>query len=285
MRDDRESHDVSDIFKALRESPVEEQFDREAVWVRLQADMRAGDPADVAAPGFWRRLYPGAWSLGWQLAGAAAVVLAVSALLMPAFRALEGDDMGDDLVAGTAAPEAASPAEPPPGPAIGPEPLVIVPDDALEVAPESSDAPELPVEGYRLDLRLVAVAAGTDAAALPAAGAGGADALRDILATLRASLPDRSFALVGSWAGVLAPGAQRADLDDRTEIRFESVQEEDGDAVVIHDVRLASTGALVAERLALQPGRVTVIGVPGAGGERLLALRLQRIAAPDSQRR
>lgn len=259
MDEEHRPDEITDVFEMLREQP-DRDVDLEGGWRRLQARIQT-EEATAAEPvsSAWRRWGPGRWSQPWQLAGAAAAIGMVAALTV--FTVGPGGASGGSEGRVTES--------------LVEQPLVVVP----EASEPASERVEGALIGYRLDLRLVRV--GPESSMPRTAGAGDADPLRDILSTLRAALPDQGFELVDSWKGEVAGGAQRAAMESGHAFVFETVRDPDSGQVRLRQVRTeGAAGALVADELALEPGRVYVIGVPGPDGERLLAVRLERATGP-----
>jgi hypothetical protein len=277
MHDER-SHDNSGnsgdgngperAFRLLRQRPTDE-LDSDALWRRIEGDLEPR-PAGwfarlVAAMGVGDGPF-GGWAPSVPQFAAAAViaVLAVGTVwLAPTLMTSTGAAAG----AGQLVPLAGGVGE--------------------------GDAASTLAQGWALDVRLVrgyTGAAPSDALVSAADGAGGADRLSDLRGALAGLLPFEEIALVGAWRGAIEPGsgATLARLSDAFELRFDARSATGG--LSLSDVLLAGAGRpLVADALALTPGRPYLFGVQAEGedtetGSLVLAVRLLPVSAPTPQR-
>jgi len=265
--DEQEASDKRDlgsgpekVFRILKTRPTDE-LDSGALWRRIEGDLepRAASWIDrVAAAIGLGGLQPATLRLAGV--GAVAILLVAVVWLAPG---LSGPEVpatpGDDLLAdGGAAANGA-----------GPMPVNTQPAWILDVRLVRGYSGELPA----------------DAMASAGAGAGGADRLADLRGALDGLMPFGEFALVGQWQGALdatdgAAGSEAmiARLSDSFELRFAA--ESAGTGVNLADVFLDGAGRpLVADELALTPGRPYLFGVQAEGedsdtGSLVLAVRL-----------
>jgi hypothetical protein len=261
------------IFRTLRNRPTDE-LDSEALWRRIEGDLEP-HPASlldrVAAALGMGGMQPAALRLA-ALGAVAAIVMA-----------------GAWLVPGLIGPDGARAELGAPG--------------LTAAAPEIPATDAAAAGAWILDVRLVRGyegAAPADAMISAGAGAGGADALTDLRGRLDDLLPYPELALVGRWQGAVTGSATGADassvdssgeqatarLSDTFALRFAAAAEEAG--VSLSGVMLDGAGRpLVAEQLALVPGRDYLFGVQAEGedaetGSLVLAVRLLP-ATPDPE--
>ena len=270
------------VFQTLKDRPTEE-LDSGALWRRIEDGLepRAASWLDRAAVAIG---LGGMQPVTRRLAGVGAVVVVVVGIvwLAPAARdpgspaATRNDVAADGSAAAAVGAITASP----------PAELVPLTDHAGAAATE----PAMPANtqpAWVLDLRLVRGYSGAmpvDAMVSAGAGAGGADLLADLRGALDGLIPFDEIALVGQWQGVVdttgggATAATFARLSDSFELRF--VAESAGTGVHLADVLLDGAGRpLVADQLALAPGRPYLFGVQAEGedsgtGSLVLAVRL-----------
>lgn len=276
---DERERDATRIFRELKNRPTPE-LDSEQAWRRLRTRMPARAPRRA-------NLFLPAGRLSWALAATAVLAVALVAMWPAALdEATSPVDGSSDLVllADAAPVDARSVVTATPGP---------------EGEPATASS-ALALAGLELEIRLVQGYDGTPPpGARPEglAGAGGASEVADVRATLRAILPFPELAMLGSWRGEVTPGAGSAALSETYGLEFELVQAAvaaagDGaapsatrDQPLLRGVRLVGGGQpLVAEELALEPGRLYLFGVREQGsepGSLVLAIRLHQPVPPN----
>jgi len=287
------------VFRTLKDRPADE-LDSGALWRRIEGDLepRAESWIDrVAAAIGLGGLQP--VTLRFAGVGAVAVLIVGIVWLAPGLVGPGGlggpgaatlpAPVGGTVADGAAADGAAVMATDSPAELI---PLTEYPDTAAtEPVMPTNDRP-----AWILDVRLVRGYSGdvpADAMVSAGAGAGGADSLADLRAALDGLMPFDEIALVGQWQGAVdttggpeGVTATIARLSDSFELRFAA--ESAGTGVNLADVLLDGAGRpLVADQLALTPGRPYLFGVQAEGedsdtGSLVLAVRLLP-ADPDGQ--
>lgn len=270
------------IFRTLKGRPTDE-LDSGALWRRIEGSLepRAASWLDRAAAAIG---LGGLQPVALRLAGAGAVAVLIVGVVWLA-PGLNGPGSpvtsGDAIVADGSAVDDS-------GTMMANLPAKLVPLTEYDGA-ESSE-PILPTNdqpAWILDIRLVRGYSGAlpaDAMVSAGAGAGGADRLADLRAALDGLMPFDDIALVGQWQGALDTttsgegAAMIARLSDSFELRFAA--ESAGTGVNLADVLLDGAGRpLVADQLALTPGRPYLFGVQAEGeasdtGSLILAVRL-----------
>ena len=274
MRDERDRQEQDrgpeEIFRALKDRPTPE-LDSGAVWTRLQARLEK-PPQGLAAR--IRDFFVGEGQPGWRWApvGLAALVMAVSWWMLPP------QPVGDGAVVDLPDPPAAASRSEAENTGAD-EALVLLADAGDEAVAESAAEAPTPTMSMALDARLVRGYDGAmPADALPAAalGAGGADPLADLRATLAGVVPTSEYALVGRWRGEIdAEGTDAAEATVSDRYRLSYRVERTATGLRLLDVRLLGEGTpLIADAIDLEPGRLYVFGAGGADPDLVLALRL-----------
>jgi len=250
------------LFRGLRERPTDE-MDSTALWRRIEGDL---EPRASS----WTARLSAALGLGtYQPAMAQLVAAGVVAVLLLGVVWFAPVIMAPG---GAASQSVGTIAEAGAGQLV---PLATDPETEAGVAETS--------QMWELEVRLVRGYSGAvPADALPSAavGAGGADRLGDLRGQLAGLLPFPEVALVGEWSGSMDPvtGTTHARLSDAFELSFDTEAAATG--LNLADVVLEGAGRpLVADALALTPGRAYLFGVQAEGedtaaGSLVLAVRL-----------
>ena len=272
-------HEPEEIFHALRDRATPE-LDEKALWRQLQSRLEPRRPAR------WVRWRP--WDTvvvlptpTWRMAGAAVAVAVVAVVL---WQTPGRVPVSEQLTVGDPDSGAAAPADA----TLSPRFPIAERELVLLEGPDERTQPPAQARTWRLEVRLVRGFNGqppTEAMGQGFNGAGGANALADLRATLSATFPYTNYVLIGAWSGEPERGAGTIELSPGHRLAFIAERTDADGTLTLRAVRLeGESEPLVADELILAPGGPYLFGVrPGSesGTDGSLVLAIVVRADPD----